>query len=690
MFFLVSHLSKTFNTLTLCIVLIIFSMGVRANEQGGELAELMALLEEETALATKTNMNADFVPGMVTILHGDKLKKLGMQTAGESLGLIPGIYSTVGNTGQQVSIVRGVGSALSSSNLKILLNGVPSNSASSGTADSILSLPVFQIDRIEVIRGPGSPIYGEFAFSGVVNIITRTNTNAVHAKVGRYNTRQVDGIVSGGSNDKKLSWTFNFSSWDTDGSERMSGPDNFSDQGKGYAPDAIFDNKKGNTLILQTDYSGYKLAAQYNDKERGEHYGKVAKSPENNSSYNESIFNIDLSKQWSITDTLAWTLSQNFQQTKKETNIALGVPAGAGAPGNVAPFDFFRQEAVDDSYMKTAAYFDWRAGASHKVLLGLEYSKYKIDDVYGHKFIDGVPIDLTEGELVVLNGSERQLSSIVLQDQWQALNDIEITYGARYDDYDDTGNSISPRIAAVWRLAEKHIIKAQYAEAFRPPTLEESYPGPDRFPGVTITSNLTPEELSTTEISYIYREPSRTFKVTLFQTDVSDLIELDFKPGAPPEYSNNGALDNKGVEFEWQQNISQWELLSNVSYVKTEDSRDIDDDFTGSVQWLANLAATWNITRSISSSVLVKYVGEQEGAELPNLRTPHAETHDAYTTADFSVTYSSAFGINGLLTQATIKNITDEEYTTQASPTQWPEGLLQGVRYWAVDVEYVF
>lgn len=107
------------------------SMPVLADDEA-EMAELMALLETETRVATHNRMNADFVPGMVSVMDGDELKKLGARNGAEALNLVAGIYVTEGNRGEYRVQVRGVGATLDGSNVKILLNGLPMNSAASG------------------------------------------------------------------------------------------------------------------------------------------------------------------------------------------------------------------------------------------------------------------------------------------------------------------------------------------------------------------------------------------------------------------------------------------------------------------------------------------------------------------------------------------------------------------------------
>ena len=675
------------------VATLLLSFNLMAGDDEDEFAELMALLDAQTDLATKSKMNADFVPGMITILHGDQLQSLGVQTVNEALGLVPGIYTNVGNVGQPVTIVRGVGVALKSSNLKIMFNGVPANSAVTGSADAILHLPIFQVERIEIIRGPGSPLYGEFAFSGVVNIITRSNDKAVQVKVGKHHYRQVDAVYA--AEQAGLKWSVNASAWKTNGTERLSGQDNFTIHDFGYAPGNIFDHDQGQLLVVNADYGDYQFKSRYVNSKRGGFYGDTAKGGSDYAPRKESVLNVHGNKKWKISDALSATFSLTWQQTKFVEAEFLGLPAGPRLQGPPPPVpnlvDRTRQTGADDSYQKFELAFDWLASDNHNLLVVLEGARFKVDDSFGFVTAGDEHFTLDESELRVQTNTERKLYSIVLQDQWRFNENLDITLGTRFDHYNDWGTSHSPRIAAVWRLSKQHMVKAQYSEAFRPPALEQSNPGVNSLLGRAMVGSITSENLSTTEMSYIYRQPTRNIKATVFKTDISDLIEFHLNPGDPPLFRNLGEITARGVELEWSENFStSWEVLSNISYVKTTDKRDVDEEFTGAVNWLANLGISWNASEQISHHLLVKYVGEQEGAELPNLRVPHVQTFDAYSTIDYTLVYKHLFALEHLTVRATAKNLGNAHWTVQAYPTQWPEGLTKGGRMWSVDFSYEF
>ena len=92
-------------------------------EEQNELAELMSIVEQETEVATKTRMNSDYVPGIVTVLEGEELEALGIATAADALSLVPGMQATRDSRSSALVIVRGLDFPFNSGNIQILING---------------------------------------------------------------------------------------------------------------------------------------------------------------------------------------------------------------------------------------------------------------------------------------------------------------------------------------------------------------------------------------------------------------------------------------------------------------------------------------------------------------------------------------------------------------------------------------
>jgi iron complex outermembrane receptor protein len=214
-----------------------------------DMLALLATLDAATEIATKTRMNADYVPGAVTVLRGNELEELGVATVWDALGLVAGLQITRTNLGEPLVLVRGVGYSLLSGNLKILLNSVPMNNDIDGHAFPVLTLPIEQVERIEIYRGPGSALYGGYAYAGVVNVITRQDRKRVYLRAAGHETLGAGAMAHYEDRGSGLRLYGNLSGWHTDGAGTDSGPDSYFEQGLGYSPGPAND-VEGNRLAL--------------------------------------------------------------------------------------------------------------------------------------------------------------------------------------------------------------------------------------------------------------------------------------------------------------------------------------------------------------------------------------------------------------------------------------------------------
>ncbi|MEW8018523.1 MAG: TonB-dependent receptor plug domain-containing protein, partial [Candidatus Thiodiazotropha endolucinida] len=237
-----------------------------------DLQRLLAIVDKYTEIATKTRLNADYVPGMVTVLDGDHLASSGKSNVWEALTEVPGIEPYVAAQGARTLTIRGTGFNFSSGNFKVLVNGIAQNTNLHGGVRPVMSLPVELVERIEVIRGPGSAVHGEYAYTGVINVITRKDDNRAFVRAGE------DERYSGGATlawaDEGSDWRLNLNVFAEDMAvgDVISGPDGLTSS-LTNTPGPVNDARDARAAILELGHRDFGLSAQHIVNRHGEQFG---------------------------------------------------------------------------------------------------------------------------------------------------------------------------------------------------------------------------------------------------------------------------------------------------------------------------------------------------------------------------------------------------------------------------------
>jgi len=562
-----------------------------------ELDNLLAILDEETEIATKTRINSDFVPGIVTVLNGDELEALGVRNAWEAMSYIPGVQAVLDETGSPSVIVRGVPFPFNSGNIHILINGVPLSREAAGLNGTVLFLPIEQIERIEFIRGPGSVLYGDFAFQGLVNIITRRS--GFRADVSGDSNDSFGGAIGWASPGDKPLFSINAASQSI--GEALT-PNNRPAEG----------DRSSVFMTLQKD--GFSLVAQAIDNNQD----MPQPSPGPSLARSETS--------WALEARYDRQLSNDLRVHGHAQYLDNDLAATGGS---------FRGDKWE-----TALELGWDGWTNQQWLASIEYSDATID--YAANRGPSLPGQPPLPPRPIGIGESRHAFGLVLQNQLQLGHAVSLTLGARYDDTSDIGSRVTPRVSAVWRVAENHIVKAQYAEGYRAPTFFELYREPDQPP-------LDFEVNKTTEINYIYRRPSLTGRVTIFRSRIDDMIFVN-----RGVFGNIAKAEADGVEVEWSQRLgSLFRLEANASWVDSKDSRNnrrelIDIDIAA--PWMSNLALFFSPTSDWIATTRWNHVADRDVSAV----------NDSYDVVDFTVTRKNLI-TRGLGVRLGVSNAFDED-----------------------------
>ena len=526
-------------------------------EEDKELAELLAVIESETAIATKTRMNSDYVPGIVTVLESEELEALGFETVWEALAMVPGVQPVRDGAATPSLIVRGIQFPFNNGNVKILIDGVPLTREAAGINSTALNLPIEAIERIEVIRGPGSVIYGDFAFMGIVNIVTKREGSRAHLRV---EDDVYDGLLrlAGGKE------------WQVAGTVASLQSDNARVQTGRRA------EEERHLGLLTLRHGNFGLTGQFLQRDIGD-TTPAPRPPGPAIAADEST--------WAVQARYGRTLMGDLQATATATLLDTRMSSGMA--------DY------DDRVKRFAVDLQWDRFKRQSWLAGAEFSNLRIQTAT-HRPPDGAAT-------YTITGGNREVKSLTLQDRIDLSDSFTVTAGVRFDDYHDIGSRTTPRLSVVWRASDNHIVKAQYAEGFRAPTFFEE------FGGGRQNLNLDFEVNATTEVNYVYRRPRMVARATVFHSDLKDMV-FGGLPGG--RFGNTRKAQAEGVEVEWSQQVSEAvKVVANVAFVDTEDNRGPTTavhESESAADWMSDLAVLIRPIEKTIVSLHWNHVGDRQ------------------------------------------------------------------------------
>ncbi len=648
-------------------------------EDQDEFQDLMAILEEETSIATQTKMNADFVPGMVTILHGNDLEAKGAIQVIDALTFVPGLNKSFNNIS-----IRGI-EKWGSGKIKVLLNGKAVNHSITANPTAPYLLPIQVVDRIEIVRGPGGAVYGEYAFLGVVNIITRKGSERLYGRYGSYDNYTGGLSYSHTNQNIGLGMSLNLSASSLQGERVMSGEDMLYQIGQAdvsNAPGPVIDEQRQRAGIFTLDYQGWFLEANYLDASASAAFGMAdaLPPPDDRMIYDEPQWGVEVEKEIitsSLETSFQFGWSQYSMGMDKLVFFPAGIDFGWGSHTDGVVGSTFAQEQQLYGGMDTV----WTGLKHHTISVGLKFSVMKLVDSWADSNFDIVTLEPTawhraeKDESWIKKGVKRRVSGLVIQDQYAVTNQFDITAGVRFDHYDDVGNTLAPRLGLVYRMTGHHVFKAQYGRAFRPPTFLEMYS--DTF-FVTGNPQMDPEVIDTYELGYIYRATKTVGRITVFHSKLKNMIEQDDSR----QFQNMPGADLTGIELEMEHNLTNsLKLESNIFYVDTKD-KTTSGEIADSANWLGNAVVLFQPQPDYSLALRYRYIGKRNRS-IADTRNKLGEDSTIHLTGTIRHLWSK-----NLTLRASVDNLLDADVYQPAAPTSYPNDYPRPGRSWSLTMIY--
>lgn len=556
----------------------------------------MVSAEETTNLstlvvtATTTEVTEAESLTSVTVIDKADIEKQQPQEITELLAAQPGIdIVTNGGYGKSTNIYTR-GSA--STGTKLLIDGVPIQSHSLGSA-SWQYLPISQVERIELVRGPKSSLYGSSAAGGVVQVFLPEGEQGDQADIsvgaGSFGTTQADATVSG--SDGKASYLLSVGSFNTDGEEVKEGAGDM-----GYSNDH---------MLARFGYvfdSGAYIKALMMRAEGDSEYTTSSGSLRNNDYVNQV-----LALTGGVNVTENWQSEIQLRESVDDYDI------------------------LNDAGVKTGTYYDSKSQGvrwnntlwlgDHELVLGAEHIKDSFDGSY----------------------SKERTSDSVFAQSLSEFGPLSVQLNIRADHYDEYNTQTTGGVAFGYQLDNVHTLRVSGRTSFTAPTFNSM--NAENW-GYTLTNDIRPETSESYEMGIRGDYQNSYWDAAIYQADYDDLIAWTY-----PTVGNIDAARVQGLELAAGTDIEQWSFAVAATLMDTKNLSE-GDAHGNRLARRANKSARIDVDRhfeAFSLGMTVASYGERFDDEENETILPGYGVLNLRASYDFAANWNAKFVVKNAL-----------------------------------------
>jgi iron complex outermembrane receptor protein len=663
------HIKQILKTGVAGLALLFFCGIARAADDTNALSVLKSMSLEDLAdvrinyvvAASKYEQKTTEAPASVSIITSEEIKRYGYRTLADVLESLQG-FNVSSDRNYAYLGVRGFSLGDDNSRVLLLIDGhrINNNLTDSAFIGTEFLLDVDLIDRVEVIRGPGSVLYGNNAFFGVINVITRKggqvngveasgeyagfDTYKIRATIGKSFTNGVEFLLSG---------TY----YDSSGPDRLFYPQ-FTTQNNGVAQD--MDGESYESLFSSLSYRDFTLEGGFIHREKVDPTAPIptAFNDPRSQLVDERSY-VDLKYAHDFPGVVDVTARVYYDRTKNTTGYPFSTNVGGG---------YFREVSVGECW-GTELQLNKLLFDKHMITVGAEYRDDF--DEYDQVFAPG---DTNYSGLRDVHTS-RQNDGVFAQGDFALLKELHLDTGVRYDQFGNFSPFYSPRVALIYNPLEKSTFKAIYGTAFRAPSFEE-----------LLNQNIQPEEITSYELDYEQGIGQHlNSSLSIYYNHLHNLIFYD-----GGTYGNVDA-DSRGVELalegKWANDVR---LRASYSLQRTENLSG-GMDFPDSPESLVKLNVSVPVFRqNIFAGLEFQYVSSRNTvysdpntqATLPGADAP------GYSIVNF--TLFSKDIVKNLEVSASVYNLLNESYADPSTINHIQDQIEQDGRSFRLKLTYRF
>lgn len=624
--------------------------------------------------ASKYEQKTTQAPSSVSIITASEIEKYGWRTLGDILQSVRGFYVTYDRNYSYVG-VRGFGPPGDyNTRLLVLLDGhrLNDNVYDQAPIGTEFPIDVSLIDRVEVVRGPASSLYGTNAFFGVINLITKRGRDLRGAQVSgevasfdTYKGRFTYGDRFGSGLEMLLSGSF----YDSRGPKRLYFKE-FDTPSTNFGIAEKADGDRYYRFFSRVSWNDLTLEGSYNSRTKKiptGSWGTVFNDPRNET-IDEAAF-VDLSYDHVFENGLGLAARISYDHFDYEGRYVYDLAEEGDPPAPAVNKDLGSGDWVNAQVQVRKQLFE-----KITLLAGAEYQrnfKQHQRNYYEDPFIE-----------LLDDRRHTNIWSGFGQVDYRILPALTLNAGVRYDRYDTFGGTANPRAALIYTPFKKTTLKALYGEAFRSPNAYEFYYTDGNQTGKA-NPDLEPEKIRSYELVWEQSigEHLRSV-VSGYYYKIHHLIAQQLDPGdGLLQYRNLGEIEAKGMGLELE---GRWPsgLEGRISY---------------SLEYADQLGSGTTLPNSprslVKFNLVVPIIREKVFTGLDVRYTSRRATLSGREVDDFIVTNVTLFAQNllkGLECSASVYNLFDQRYEDPGGGEHPQDAIVQDGRTFRVKLTYTF
>jgi outer membrane receptor protein involved in Fe transport len=613
-----------------------------------DLEELLTSTEATVTVGSRHPLPVERTPGTVSMVKSDEIRDLGARTLEDVLRLLPGVDITTDRLGRSSISLRGIAPGFTggaSESVLVLLDGEPLNEPVLGGAGPVnLNLSADHIRQVELLRGPGSMLFGDGALAGVISITLQSTETFTGTELlaggGSFGTQ--DYAIRSGARLNRLQVSGFVRFEDTSGA-RLDVPadaQTVSDLTRAalgkppisLAPGRTTDDFRTIETAYRFGLGDWTLGLRSRSDSSGGLVGYAdALGRRNELAIRQT--NVDLGWKRNLPRLGTVEARMSFAQNQNQQILEV-YPSGyesRGLDGQLYPFGkpggeggVFLQDSLGSRRVLAEGLLTRDVAPHHQLTTGVSLGREGTHGLEANANLDfrtGFPVPPVGQSLGPLSAavadSHRSVVSLFAQDAWTPSSRFAMTAGLRFDHYWGVGGTVSPRLALVgslpsWiekalpaRLASGLGYKLLYGHSFRIPTFAELY---FRLPGFTGNPDLKPVVADSVEAGLDYKGGSLSVAGIGYWNQVSRTIETDepFSPVGTALLQNGAGVRVFGFEVELRKRFGAANsLFANYAYQHARE-RDGGGPSPGVPAHLANIGASfsfrehWSVTPTLA------------------------------------------------------------------------------------------